>query len=38
MTDHKTGTNEQWLADRLELLDAEKELTLIWLVTDELGI
>jgi predicted dithiol-disulfide oxidoreductase (DUF899 family) len=37
MTDYKTGTNEQWLADRLELLDAEKELTRIWLVTGELG-
>jgi len=37
MTDHKTRTNEQWLAARLELLDAEQELTRIWLVTDELG-
>jgi predicted dithiol-disulfide oxidoreductase (DUF899 family) len=27
MTDHKTGTREQWLAARLELLKAEKELT-----------
>jgi predicted dithiol-disulfide oxidoreductase (DUF899 family) len=27
MTDHKTGTHEQWLAARLELLEAEKELT-----------
>ena len=27
MTTHKTGTREQWLAARLELLDAEKELT-----------
>ena len=27
MTKHKTGTREQWLAARLELLDAEKELT-----------
>jgi predicted dithiol-disulfide oxidoreductase (DUF899 family) len=27
MTDHKTGTREEWLAARLELLDAEKELT-----------
>jgi predicted dithiol-disulfide oxidoreductase (DUF899 family) len=27
MTDHKTGTREQWLAARLELLEAEKELT-----------
>jgi len=27
MTDHATGTREQWLAARLELLDAEKELT-----------
>ena len=25
MTDHKTGTREQWLAARLELLQAEKE-------------
>ena len=25
MTDHKTGTREQWLAERLELLKAEKE-------------
>jgi predicted dithiol-disulfide oxidoreductase (DUF899 family) len=25
--EHKTGTREQWLAARLELLDAEKELT-----------
>jgi predicted dithiol-disulfide oxidoreductase (DUF899 family) len=24
---HKTGTREQWLAERLELLKAEKELT-----------
>ena len=27
MTDHKTGTPEEWLAARLELLEAEKELT-----------
>jgi predicted dithiol-disulfide oxidoreductase (DUF899 family) len=27
MTSHKTGTPEEWLAARLELLDAEKELT-----------
>jgi predicted dithiol-disulfide oxidoreductase (DUF899 family) len=27
MTDHNTGTHEEWLAARLELLDAEKELT-----------
>ena len=27
MTDHKTGTREEWLAARLELLDAEKEFT-----------
>jgi predicted dithiol-disulfide oxidoreductase (DUF899 family) len=27
MTDHKTGTREEWLAARLELLDAEKDLT-----------
>ena len=27
MTDHKTGTREEWLAARLKLLDAEKELT-----------
>jgi predicted dithiol-disulfide oxidoreductase (DUF899 family) len=27
MTKHKTGTPEQWLAARLELLKAEKELT-----------
>jgi len=26
MTKHKTGTGEQWLAARLELLKAEKEL------------
>ena len=26
MTDHKTGTREEWLAARLELLQAEKEL------------
>jgi predicted dithiol-disulfide oxidoreductase (DUF899 family) len=27
MAKHKTGTHEQWLAERLELLKAEKELT-----------
>jgi predicted dithiol-disulfide oxidoreductase (DUF899 family) len=27
MTDHKSGTHQEWLAARLELLDAEKELT-----------
>src|SRR5229473_2369877 len=27
MTAHKTGTREEWLAARLELLDAEKALT-----------
>jgi predicted dithiol-disulfide oxidoreductase (DUF899 family) len=27
MTKHKTGTREEWLAERLELLKAEKELT-----------
>jgi predicted dithiol-disulfide oxidoreductase (DUF899 family) len=27
MTDHTTGTREEWLTARLELLDAEKELT-----------
>jgi predicted dithiol-disulfide oxidoreductase (DUF899 family) len=27
MTNHKTGTHEEWLAARLELLKAEKELT-----------
>jgi len=27
MTDHKTGTREEWLAARLELLKAEKEPT-----------
>jgi len=27
MTSHKTGTHAQWLAGRLELLEAEKELT-----------
>src|SRR4030081_3735241 len=27
MTDHKTGTREEWLASRLELLPDEKELT-----------
>ena len=27
MTDHKTGTRDEWLAARLELLDAEKALT-----------
>jgi predicted dithiol-disulfide oxidoreductase (DUF899 family) len=27
MTKHKTGTREEWLAARLELLEAEKELS-----------
>src|ERR1035438_10686268 len=27
MTDHKTGTRAEWLAARLELLEAEKALT-----------
>jgi predicted dithiol-disulfide oxidoreductase (DUF899 family) len=27
MTKHRTGTRKEWLAERLELLDAEKELT-----------
>src|SRR5919109_4964909 len=27
MTTHKTGTREEWLAARLKLLEAEKELT-----------
>jgi predicted dithiol-disulfide oxidoreductase (DUF899 family) len=27
VTDHRTGTREEWLAARLELLDVEKELT-----------
>jgi predicted dithiol-disulfide oxidoreductase (DUF899 family) len=27
MTNHKTGTREEWLAARLERLQAEKELT-----------
>jgi predicted dithiol-disulfide oxidoreductase (DUF899 family) len=27
MTTHKTGTRERWLTERLELLEAEKELT-----------
>src|SRR5437870_13637564 len=27
MTKHKTGTREEWLAARRDLLDAEKELT-----------
>src|ERR671931_2831780 len=27
MTNHRTGTREEWLAARLELLEAEKELT-----------
>ena len=27
MTSHKSGTRDEWLAARLELLDAEKELT-----------
>jgi predicted dithiol-disulfide oxidoreductase (DUF899 family) len=27
MTKHMTGTREEWLAARLELLEAEKDLT-----------
>jgi len=27
VTDHKTGTRQEWLATRLELLEAEKPLT-----------
>ena len=27
MATHKIGTRQQWLAERLELLDAEKALT-----------
>src|SRR3954464_3064969 len=27
MADHKTGTREEWLAARMDLLEAEKELT-----------
>src|SRR3984885_6566785 len=27
MTSHKTGTRDEWIAARLDLLDAEKELT-----------
>jgi predicted dithiol-disulfide oxidoreductase (DUF899 family) len=27
MAEHTTGTREEWLAARLELLEAEKELT-----------
>jgi predicted dithiol-disulfide oxidoreductase (DUF899 family) len=27
MIDHRTGTREEWLSARLQLLDAEKELT-----------
>ena len=27
MTDHKTGTPDEWLAARVDLLTAEKELT-----------
>ena len=27
MTSHKIGTREEWLAGRLELLEAEKDLT-----------
>src|SRR5215471_2737706 len=34
MTNHKTGTPEEWLAARLELLEAEKELTRL---SDELA-
>lgn len=34
MTTHKTGTHEEWLRARLELLDAEKEVTRL---SDELA-
>ena len=34
MTNHKTGKREEWLAARLELLKAEKELTRL---SDELA-
>jgi predicted dithiol-disulfide oxidoreductase (DUF899 family) len=34
MTDHKTGTREEWLAARLELLEAEKQHTRL---SDELA-
>jgi len=27
MTEHKTGTRDEWLAARQKLLEAEKELT-----------
>ena len=27
MTQHRTGTRQEWLAARLELLEAEKDLT-----------
>jgi predicted dithiol-disulfide oxidoreductase (DUF899 family) len=27
MTKHRTGTREEWLAARIELLEAETELT-----------
>jgi predicted dithiol-disulfide oxidoreductase (DUF899 family) len=27
MTQHMTGTREEWLAARMDLLEAEKELT-----------
>ena len=27
MTEHMTGTRQEWLGARLELLEAEKELT-----------
>ena len=27
MANHKTGTREEWMADRKKLLKAEKELT-----------
>ena len=30
MTDHKTGTREEWLAARLELLEAGKALMSNW--------
>jgi len=33
-TKHQTGTREEWLAARLELLEAEKELTRL---SDELA-
>ena len=30
MTDHRTGTREEWLAARRELLEAEKRHTARW--------